>query len=313
MKLSRALRPALLSWQFFCFAWAFLACSWAAAKQSILLNKGWEFRQVTNLQGIAHDQWLPAKVPGDVHLDLLRNKLIPEPFYRDNETKLQWIENADWEYRTTIPVSEKLLDRQNIDLVFDGLDTCAQVYLNGNLLLTSDNMFRTYRLNAKPYLKVWRQSSAHRFYFAHPGRRKNCRSGSVASGDPYAGAMVYPQSGLSVWMGLGAEICDQRRVASSAVGGVGRCAHFRPEHSPIGCDQAVRPCAGSSGSNGVCRFAGDGDRSLWSGRQRIDCHANDGAACGRQPCRTANHHRSSGAVVSGGIWQPAAVCVSCQP
>ena len=50
--------------------------------------------------------------------------------------------------------TEKLLSRQNIDLIFDGLDTCAQVYLNGNLLLTSDNMFRTYRLNAKPYLKV---------------------------------------------------------------------------------------------------------------------------------------------------------------
>ncbi len=107
MKQSRALRPALLTVAILCFAWAFPACSWAAARQSILLNKGWEFRQVTNLQGIAHDHWLPAKVPGDVHLDLLRNKLIPQPFYRDNENKLQWIENADWEYRTTIPCDAK--------------------------------------------------------------------------------------------------------------------------------------------------------------------------------------------------------------
>jgi beta-mannosidase len=154
MKVSRAPRPALFAVVMFGFAWVFAPCSWAAAKQSILLNQGWEFHQVTNLQGIAHDHWLPAKVPGDVQLDLLHNKLIPEPFYRDNENKLQWIENADWEYRTTIPVNEKLLSRQNIELVFDGLDTCAQVYLNGNLLLTSDNMFRTYRLNAKPYLKA---------------------------------------------------------------------------------------------------------------------------------------------------------------
>ena len=154
MKLSRSVRPARFAAWLFCFAWVFPACGWAAARQSILLNKGWEFRQVTNLQGIAHDHWLPATVPGSVQLDLLHNKLIPEPFYRDNENKLQWIENADWEYRTTIPVSEKLLSRQNIELVFDGLDTCAQVYLNGNLLLTSDNMFRTYRLNTKPYLKV---------------------------------------------------------------------------------------------------------------------------------------------------------------
>jgi len=154
MKLSRALRPALFAVFMFGFAWVFPTCSWAAAKQSILLNQGWEFRQVTNLQGIAHDHWLPATVPGDVQLDLLRNELIPEPFYRDNENKLQWIENANWEYRTTIPVNKKLLSRQHIELVFDGLDTCAQVYLNGNLLLTPDNMFRTYRLNAKPYLKA---------------------------------------------------------------------------------------------------------------------------------------------------------------
>ena len=153
MKLSRTLRSALFSLILCGFGLILPLRSWAATNQSIALNKGWEFRQSTNLEGIAHAQWLPAKVPGDVHLDLLRNKLIPEPFYRDNETRLQWIENADWEYRTTIPVSEKILEKKNIELVFDGLDTCAQVYLNGTLLLTSDNMFRTYRLNAKPYFK----------------------------------------------------------------------------------------------------------------------------------------------------------------
>ena len=154
MRLFRAMRCVMFVLAVFGFAWISPWSAWAAAKQSILLNQGWEFRQVTNLQGIAHVQWLPAKVPGDVQLDLLRNKLIPEPFYRDNENRLQWIENADWEYRTTIPVTEKLLNRKNIELVFDGLDTCAQVYLNGTLLLTSDNMFRTYRQNAKPSLKA---------------------------------------------------------------------------------------------------------------------------------------------------------------
>jgi beta-mannosidase len=127
---------------------------WAAPVQSIALNQGWEFRQATNLEGTAHSQWLPAKVPGEVPLDLLRNKLISDPHYSDNATKLEWIENADWEYRTIIPVSAELLNRKNIELVFEGLDTCAEVYLNGNLLLSSDNMFRTFRVNAKPYLKL---------------------------------------------------------------------------------------------------------------------------------------------------------------
>jgi beta-mannosidase len=144
-------------------ATAFMVCGffqvlspplWAAATQSILLNKGWEFRQSTNLQGVAHSQWLPAKVPGDVPLDLIRNKLIPDPNYWGNEAALPWIGDATWEYRTIIPVHAELLSRSNIELVFDGLDTCAQVYLNGNLLLSSDNMFRTFRLNAKPSLKL---------------------------------------------------------------------------------------------------------------------------------------------------------------
>ena len=70
MKVSRALRPALFAVGMLCFAWVSAAISWAAPKQSILLHQGWEFRQVTNLQGIAHDRWLPATVPGDVQLDL---------------------------------------------------------------------------------------------------------------------------------------------------------------------------------------------------------------------------------------------------
>ncbi len=127
----------------------------AAANESIALDTGWQFSQSTDTKGVAiKPKWLPAKVPGDVHLDLLHNKLIPPPFYRDNEAKLQWIENADWEYRTTVSISPELLNRGNIDLVLDGLDTCASVYVNGKLVLTSDNMFRTYRVSAKPLLKL---------------------------------------------------------------------------------------------------------------------------------------------------------------
>jgi beta-mannosidase len=77
--------------------------------------------------------WLPAKVPGDVHLDLLANKKIDDPFFRDNESKLQWIEKESWEYRSTFDVTPaSLLARKNVDLVFDGLDAaCACLSLNG--------------------------------------------------------------------------------------------------------------------------------------------------------------------------------------
>ena len=71
-----------------------------------------------------------ATVLGDVHLDLLANKKIPDPFYRDNESKLQWIQDESWEYRLSFDVAPAVMSRANVDLVFDGLDAVAQVYLN---------------------------------------------------------------------------------------------------------------------------------------------------------------------------------------
>lgn len=122
-------------------------------KQSIPLTSGWEFRQLGDVPGAGSAAWRPAQVPGDVHLDLLHNNLIPDPFYRDNEAKLQWIEDADWEYRTTMQAVPSLLDHKNIELVFEGLDAYAEVYLNEKLVLTADNMFREWRVNVKPYLQ----------------------------------------------------------------------------------------------------------------------------------------------------------------
>ena len=85
------------------------------------LDHGWQFRQISVGAQPAEEGWLPATVPGDVHLDLLANKKIPDPFYRDNESKLQWIEKEPWEYRLSFEVTPALLARSNVDLVFDGV------------------------------------------------------------------------------------------------------------------------------------------------------------------------------------------------
>ncbi len=110
------------------------------------INKGWQFRQV------GETNWFPATVPGIVHTDLFNNKIIEDPFFRTNEKDLQWIDKVDWEYTTTIKVDKKLLERENIELVFKGLDTYADVYLNDSLLLSADNMFREWRMECKSYL-----------------------------------------------------------------------------------------------------------------------------------------------------------------
>jgi beta-mannosidase len=118
----------------------------------VVLDHGWQFRQITPAAQPSETGWLPATVPGDVHLDLLANKKIPDPFYRDNESKLQWIQNASWEYRLNFNVAPALLSQSNIDLVFDGLDAASQVYLNGIQVLDADNMFRIWRVPVKAHL-----------------------------------------------------------------------------------------------------------------------------------------------------------------
>ncbi|MFL6258049.1 MAG: glycosyl hydrolase 2 galactose-binding domain-containing protein [Pyrinomonadaceae bacterium] len=117
-------------------------------KTTVTLNSGWTFRQT------GKGEWRKASVPGSVHTDLLANRLIEDPFYRDNEPKLQWIGKTDWEYRTTFDVPTALLTRRNLELVFEGLDTYATVYLNDRVVLEADNMFRTWRVDAKSALKA---------------------------------------------------------------------------------------------------------------------------------------------------------------
>jgi len=94
-----------------------------------------------------------ATIPGTVHSDLFENKLIPDPFFGNNEKELQWIENENWVYESTFSLSEKEISNENIELEFDGLDTYATVYINGRMVLEADNMFRKWTLAAKKHLK----------------------------------------------------------------------------------------------------------------------------------------------------------------
>ena len=116
-------------------------------QRRIFIHADWQFREA------GKDSWHPATVPGCVHTDLLNNKLIEDPFYRDNEKKLQWIGKTDWEYQTSFDIAPEILARDKIDLIFEGLDTYANVFLNNKPLLNADNMFRTWRADAKGLLK----------------------------------------------------------------------------------------------------------------------------------------------------------------
>jgi beta-mannosidase len=98
-------------------------------------------------------QLLSAQVPGGVHTDLLTLKRIPDPFVADNEKRVMWVAEADWEYRRTFTVDPYLLALERIFLVCDGLDTLAKVTLNGQLLGKTENMFRRYEWEVKSLLR----------------------------------------------------------------------------------------------------------------------------------------------------------------
>lgn len=116
-------------------------------RQQTFLHTGWKFRQA------GKTDWYPAEVPGCVHTDLLRNKLIEDPFFRDNEQKLQWIGKTDWEYQTSFNAGPEILKLQHVELVFAGLDTYAQVFLNESPLFEANNMFREWRVDARSLLR----------------------------------------------------------------------------------------------------------------------------------------------------------------
>jgi beta-mannosidase len=112
------------------------------------LNGVWQFRQVKATE------WLPAKVPGGVHTDLMANGRIPDPFVGDNEKRVQWVAEADWVYRYSFRCYPELLAADKLFLVCEGLDTLAMIDLNGTMLGQTDNMFRRYEWEVKPFVKT---------------------------------------------------------------------------------------------------------------------------------------------------------------
>lgn len=119
----------------------------SAQSQIYVLDKGWEFSQAGS------NEWMSARVPGTVHQDLLDHGRLPDPFYGMNEQKVQWVEKEDWLYRTVFTVTADQLKSDAAWLTFEGLDTYADVYLNGSLLLKADNMFVGHKLAVKDVLR----------------------------------------------------------------------------------------------------------------------------------------------------------------
>jgi beta-mannosidase len=116
--------------------------------QTITLKANWTYKHADS------STWRKTGFTSTIHTSLLNDKLIPDPFYRDNEYKLQWIADQNWEYATQFDVKPNYKTFSNVLLKFEGLDTYTDIFLNDVKILSTDNMFRTYTIDVKSWLKI---------------------------------------------------------------------------------------------------------------------------------------------------------------
>ncbi len=112
------------------------------------LNGKWK------MKNLIKEEWIKAKVPGTVFSDLLNAGLACDPFYRDNEDKIQELFLEDYEYIREFEVLSSHLDNDEVLLCCEGLDTLADVYLNKQLIANTENMHRTYKFDVRKNLVV---------------------------------------------------------------------------------------------------------------------------------------------------------------
>jgi beta-mannosidase len=121
---------------------------------SINLNGEWRLRAIGESPKAAElsNSVVGANVPGTVHTDLIAAGIIPDPFYLDNESQVQWIEDVDWEYSREFELKEDEIAFSAISLVFEGIDTVADLYLNDRRILHAQNMFVTHRVRIEKHV-----------------------------------------------------------------------------------------------------------------------------------------------------------------
>lgn len=125
-----------------------LSCKNENLPTKITLLENWEFKGVDTLE------WQTASVPGTIFSDLMDQKMIENPFVKTNEDSVQWVSKKNWEYKTTFYLSTKQLEKKNIELHFEGLDTYATIYLNDSIIFKVNNAFKKYIIDIKKSAKA---------------------------------------------------------------------------------------------------------------------------------------------------------------
>jgi beta-mannosidase len=121
-----------------------------AAAKPLSLDLGGE---MWTLQEEGKSEKIPALIPGSTYTNLLAGRKIPDPFFGENNDKVQWVAEKNWFFERSFDVPRDLHDKLHVELVCHGLDTLATVWLNGREIGSGNNMFRTWTFDVKPHLR----------------------------------------------------------------------------------------------------------------------------------------------------------------
>lgn len=125
-----------------------------------LSGSRWKYRCDDDESRLSSAIWYPAQPPPtNIHMDLLSNGSIPDPFIGKNEELVQWVGEKTWTYQTTFSLPRDTFQQPKVRvaLVFEGLDTFATVKLNNREVLKSNNMFLHHRVQITPEMLDLRQ------------------------------------------------------------------------------------------------------------------------------------------------------------
>lgn len=178
--------------------------------------------------------WLPATVPGCVHLDLLHNNHIPDPFQEDYEYKVQWIEECDWIYETSFSLPNDILQGLKkggrLELQLDSVDTYCSVFLNRKKVATVNNMFIPWRFDISGGVK--KGNNELLFYFDSATRvTKELEKKHEAYSAPFDSTRMYARraqyftgwdwgprlSGVGLWRPVRLVYWETARISHAAV------------------------------------------------------------------------------------------------
>ncbi|MBR5544838.1 MAG: glycoside hydrolase family 2 protein, partial [Clostridia bacterium] len=107
-----------------------------------------------NMTRVATGDKYKVSVPSDNYTQLLELGAIPDPYYKDNEKKVEWVGREDWTYDKTFVLTPEDLNNRKVLLVCKALDTLCEVYVNDTLVGKGENAHLKYEFDIKDVAKA---------------------------------------------------------------------------------------------------------------------------------------------------------------